>query len=311
MIFRRAKIRLAISYAVVQLVLFAAFGFGIYAYVTTAFDFDVAERDSAIQTAEASFATLRNGILAAYAALVVVVPITSYLLASLAMRPIRASYEAQQRFVDDASHEFRTPLAALQAQLELGLRRRRTDAEYRIILAHSLKSTSQLTEVLDDLLVLSRGAHDADIAMQDIDAGTILIDALEHLAPGDAARVAVDDLPDLVVHGAESMLARALLNIVTNALRYSPPGSVVAVTLARRGAHARFSVVDHGVGMTRDEQGMAFERFWRADSSRASDGRGLGLSIVSEIVRLHDGKVDLESQLGVGTTASIELPLSR
>ncbi len=311
MIFRRAKIRLALSYAVIQLVLFAAFGFGIYAYVTTAFDFDVAERDSAMQTAEAGFSTLRNGILIAYAVLVVIVPLTSYWLASLAMRPILASYEAQQRFVDDASHEFRTPLAALQAQLELGLRRPRTSGEYRTILGHSLNSTVQLTEILDDLLVLSRGAHDTNIVTREFEAAAIVTDAVELLAPGDAARVRVGELPELIVSGAPTMLTRALLNLVTNALRYSAADTVVMITLAKRGGAARIVVTDHGPGMSRADITRAFDRFWRADSSRSTDGRGLGLSIVKEIVSLHGGRVELESHLGVGSMAIIELPLSR
>lgn len=311
MIFRRAKLRLALSYAAVQLVLFAAFGFGIYYYVTTAFDYDVAEGDSAVATAEAGFSTLRTGIIWTYLALVVVIPVTSYLLASLAMRPILASFEAQQRFIDDASHEFRTPLAALQAQLELGLNRQRSTPEYRTILGYSLHSTTQLTGILDDLLVLSRGAHDTNIAMHDVEIGSIVADALDQLAPADAARVLQTEPPELVVSAAPSMLTRAVVNLLTNALRYSPTGSLVTVDVTRQGGTARVSVEDHGSGMNRKDHDRAFDRFWRADASRSSEGRGLGLSIVKEIVGLHGGRVDLESDLGVGTTASITIPLSR
>jgi signal transduction histidine kinase len=311
MIFRRAKLRLALSYAAVQLLLFAAFGLGIYAYVTTAFDYDVAESDSAVLTAEAGFATLRTGLILAYLALVVVIPVTSYVLASLAMRPILASFEAQQRFIDDASHEFRTPLSALQAQLELGLRRRRSDAEYRTILGHSLNSTAQLNEILDDLLVLSRGAHDTNIAMRDVEVGSIISDAIEQLAPGDSARVRHERAAEFVVTAAPSMLTRAVVNLLTNALRYSPPDSFVTVGVTRRGSAARISIKDHGTGMSRAESELAFDRFWRADTSRASQGRGLGLSIVKEIANLHGGRIDLDSQPGIGTTAILEIPLSR
>lgn len=311
MIFRRAKLRLALSYAAVQLLLFAAFGIGIYAYVTTAFDYDVAEGDSAVATAEAGFSTLRTGIIAVYLALVVVIPVTSYLLASLAMRPILASFEAQQRFIDDASHEFRTPLSGLQAQLELGLSRQRSTPEYRTILSDSLHSTAQLNEILDDLLVLSRGAHDTNIAMREVEVGSMVADAIDQLAPVDAARVIRVEPAELVVTAAPSMVTRAVVNLLTNALRYSPTGSMVTLSVTRRGGVARITVEDHGSGMTREERDLAFDRFWRADGSRASEGRGLGLSIVREIVSLHGGRVELDSELGVGTTASVELPLSR
>lgn len=311
MIFRRAKVRLALSYAAVQLVLFAAFGVGIYTYVTTAFDFDALEGDSTTLTAEAGFATLRSGLLIAYLALVIVIPVTSYLLASLAMRPIRASFEAQQRFVDDASHEFRTPLSALQAQLELGLSRHRTTQEYRTIFGHSLHATSQLTVILDDLIVLSRGAHEADIAMREVGVGTLVEEAIAQLSLTEAARVRVSGNRDLVIIAAPSMLTRAILNLLTNALRYSPSDSVVAISLSRRGGFARIGVGDRGLGMSRVERDRAFDRFWRADSSRSSEGRGLGLSIVKEIARLHHGRIELSSELGVGTMALLEVPLSR
>ncbi|MGV8895380.1 MAG: sensor histidine kinase [Rhodoglobus sp.] len=311
MIFRRAKLRLALSYALVQLVLFAAFGLGIYAYVTTAFDYDVADGETAVLSAEAGFANLRTGILIAYAGLIIVIPVTSYLLASLAMRPILASFEAQQRFIDDASHEFRTPLSALQAQLELGLSRPRSSLEYRTILGHSLHSTTQLNEILDDLLVLSRGAHDANTAMRDVEIGSILSDAIDQLPPDDASRVLRNTSPDFVVTAAPSMLTRAVVNLLTNALRYSPAESEVTLTVIKKNGAARITVADRGVGMTREQCSLAFDRFWRADASRATLGRGLGLSIVQEIANLHRGRVDLESELGVGTTASLEIPLSR
>jgi signal transduction histidine kinase len=107
------------------------------------------------------------------------------------------------------------------------------------------------------------------------------------------------------------MLTRAIVNLLTNALRYSPADSPVSVAIVKHGGMVRISVEDQGVGMTREDRARAFDRFWRADDSRSSEGRGLGLAIVKEIVGLHGGRVDLESELGVGTTASVELPLSR
>lgn len=311
MIFHRAKIRLAMSFAVVQLVLFAAFGFGIYAYVTTAFDFDVAESDSSAVPVESAFAALRTGILLAYIALVFIIPLTSYGLATLAMRPIRAAYIAQQGFVDDASHELRTPLTAIQAQLELGLHRPRLLEEYRTVVERSLHSAGQLGEILDDLLVLSRGEADTAVEMAEVEVGSILDAAVELLPPLDAARVEVRLPHELVVSASSSMLSRAVTNLLTNALHYSHPSSKVVLTADRRAGMARIMVEDHGVGMSAAERSKAFDRFWRADASRSSTGRGLGLSIVSRIVSMHGGRVDLASELGVGSVATIELPLSR
>lgn len=310
MIFRRAKLRLALSYAVVQLILFAAFGTAVYVYVTNAFDFDSLGGNPA-NTAEASFATLRAGLLIAYAGLVVVVPVTSYVLASLAMRPIRASFEAQQRFVDDASHEFRTPLSAIQAQLELGLDRPRTAEEYRTAMTRSLGAAARLNQMLDDLLVLSRGARPARAELEPIDLSQVVRVVADEVAAGGTDRILASIEPGLVVSGSSSMLGRAVANLLTNALRYSSAGSPVRLTLSKRGNTARLAVEDHGVGMSRQERGRAFDRFWRADAARSDEGNGLGLSIVQEIARLHHGRVELESEVGVGTVVTLELPLSR
>ena len=310
MIFRRAKLRLALSYAVVQLILFAAFGTAVYVYVTNAFDFDSLGGNPA-NTAEASFATLRAGLLIAYAGLVVVVPVTSYVLASLAMRPIRASFEAQQRFVDDASHEFRTPLSAIQAQLELGLDRPRTAEEYRTAMTRSLGAAARLNQMLDDLLVLSRGARPARAELEPIDLSQVVRVVADEVAAGGTDRILASIEPGLVVSGSSSMLGRAVANLLTNALRYSSAGSPVRLTLSKRGNTARLAVEDHGVGMSRQERGRAFDRFWRADAARSDEGNGLGLSIVQEIARLHHGRVELDSEVGVGTVVTLELPLSR
>jgi signal transduction histidine kinase len=308
MIFRRAKLRLTLWFAAVQLALFAAFGLAVYAYVTSAFDFDAAETSTT--TAEASFATLRTGLLLAYAALVVVVPLTSFVLATLAIRPIKAGFEAQQRFVDDASHEFRTPLSAIQAQLELGLNRERPASDYRGAMSRSLQAVSRLNRMIDELLLLSHGEPPTDIH-EPVRLSAVIADAVESLGEADRVRVDVTEPVELVTEGSSSMLTRATLNLLTNALRYSPVASRVVVTVVRHGRFARIAVTDKGAGMSRREQRHASERFWRADSSRSREGTGLGLSIVAEIVRLHRGRLRLASVPGEGTTAAVEIPLSR
>lgn len=309
MIFRRAVLELTISFALVQLALFAAFAFGVYAYVTTAFDFDSVDGEGEAATAESGFETLRVGLFLAYAALLLIIPLTSYALASLAMRPVRAGYEAQQRFVDDASHEVRTPLSALQAQLELGLDRRRTMTEYRDVLTRSLGAVGRLDRMLDELLLLTRPG--GSVAHDPVDLRSLIEDVVERSAPAIRERVNVEGPQGVIVPGSASMLGRAVANLVSNAARYSPSGSRILVTVSRHGARGRIEVTDQGIGMSARERRHAFERFWRADSSRAVEGTGLGLSIVQEIVRVHDGAVAISASAGSGTTVRLDLPLSR
>ena len=159
MIFRRAIRRLTAAYTVVQLVLFGAFALAVYFYVTGTFDFDTAEvqGEGGLASAEQGFTTLRDALVVIYGALLFVVPVSSWLMARAAMAPVRRSYELQQRFVDGASHEMRTPLAVIQGELELALTRSRTPVEYERAIRVAADATAGLVRLTNDLLLLSRG----------------------------------------------------------------------------------------------------------------------------------------------------------
>jgi signal transduction histidine kinase len=308
-ILRRTTWLLTLSFALVQLALFGAFAIAVYAFVTSRFDFDAAEGGSGV-SAEASFATLRAALLWGFAGLVVLVPATSHLLATLAMRPVRRSFEAQQRFVDDASHELRTPLTAIQAKLELTLLRPRNLATYEAAIREALESSDRLARTLEDLLMLSRTEREAGMTMELLDMAQV-IDETIALDPSIETRVTSVSENGLTVRGSSGLLERAILNLLTNAVRYSGPDDRIEVRAVRQGNSARVEVQDYGIGMTPQEVELAFDRFWRADSSRASDGNGLGLSIVRQIARLHSGYIEIVSKSGAGTTATLRLPLSR
>lgn len=309
MILRRARWRLTLWFATIQLVLYGAFALAVYAYATSAFDIDGAVDRPVAQTAEAGFATLRVALLLAFAALLVVVPLTSHALAVVAMRPVQASFEAQQCFVDDASHELRTPLSALRAQLELAASRPRSPEDYRAAIDRSLIATESLASTISDLLLLSRSEHEQGAAFERIEARDLVERAVRHLPHPD--RIDVHSSVTAYVVGSRGMLERALVNLLTNAARYSSEDSPISVAIHRRSTMMAIEVTDSGIGMTPAELQRATERFWRADASRSTDGNGLGLSIVSEIARMHHGSLQLRSQPDDGTTATLFLPLPR
>lgn len=309
MILRRARWRLTLWFATIQLGLYGAFALAVYAYATSAFDIDGAEDGPVAQTAEAGFATLRVALLLAFAALLVVIPLTSRALAVVAMRPVQASFEAQQRFVDDASHELRTPLSALRAQLELAASRPRSPEDYRAAIDRSLIATESLASTISDLLLLSRSEHEQGAAFERIEAQDLVERAVRHLPH--PARIDVHSSVTAYVVGSRGMLERALVNLLTNAARYSPENSRILVAINRRSTMLAIEITDRGIGMTPAELQRATERFWRADASRSTDGNGLGLSIVSEIARMHHGSLQLRSQPDAGTTATLVIPLSR
>ncbi|MCM6762488.1 HAMP domain-containing histidine kinase [Rathayibacter sp. ZW T2_19] len=312
MIFRRTLLRLTITYSAIVLILLAAFAIGVYSYVTSAFDFDaVAEVPSSGDVAEQGFATLRTALLVCYAVLVVVVPALSFVMARRALAPIRASYDAQQRLVDDASHEFRTPLAVVQGELELALLRERTPAEYRDAIGGSLDVIQHLITLTGDLLLLARGTRqEIRDSFEIVPITSIIGAALNTLDGPDRAGpvISIEADTPAAVRGSADLLARAAANLLQNALTATPADGRITITARADAQHAWIDVHDTGIGMTPEQLYHARERFWRADRSRASRGHGIGLSLVTAIADAHDGRLNMRSQPGHGTTATLELP---
>lgn len=314
MIFRRATIRLTVAYTVIQLAIFAIFAIGVYTFVTGTFDFDVAESDGegAVNAAEQGFALLRTALIIFYACLLIVIPLSSWLMARSALKPIRASFERQQQFVDGASHEMRTPLSIIQGELELALTRSRTPSEYQAAITVALTATDGLIRLTDDLLKLSRTSkEELSDSFTPIDLNQLLRDlAAAAASAGRSAdiHVALHTGPPLRVRGSAELLSRAIGNILDNALKFTRPGGTITLTASTDSGAAVIRVEDDGIGMTPAELAHAFDRFWRAETSRTTPGHGLGLALTRQIMRAHDGTIALESQPGRGSTVTLKLP---
>jgi signal transduction histidine kinase len=315
LIFRRALLRLTLVYTSIQLLLFGVFALAVYAFVTATFDFDADPAEQAVgpDAAEQGFAVLRTALLVCYSVLVLVVPPMSYLMARVALRPLRASYEAQQQFVDAASHEFRTPLAILQGEMELALSRKRDPEEYRRVLEGSLEVVDSLNILTGDLLQLARG----DPAELSSTFGRVSLASVARAAvDGQVIRpgrvpVGVEVEQEVSVTGSPELLTRALGNVVGNALKFTPPTGHVRVTVGEHAGAAVVRVHDTGVGMDADTAAHAFDRFWRADEARSLPGYGLGLALVEQICRAHGGTAAIAGEPGRGTTVTLTFPLSR
>lgn len=308
MIFRRALFRLTVTYALVQLVLFGAFALGIYIFVTGTFDFDRPELagEAFLASAEQGFALLRTGLLVGYAALVVLLPVSSYFMARSALAPIRRSYEVQQRFVDGASHEFRTPLSVIQGELELALAKSRTPAQYRVAMNRALEAAGGLTRLTSDLLLLTReNAGELEATFEPVSLNQLARNVAQ---AQEKARVTVTETRAVTVAGSAELLTRAVTNLVDNAAKFSRDEGGIEITVSSTGKLAHIVVRDRGIGMTADETAHAFDRFWRAQEARATPGFGLGLPLVRQIMAAHHGKVSIASEAGVGTTVTLTLP---
>nr|WP_315465712.1 PAS domain S-box protein [uncultured Rhodoferax sp.] len=223
----------------------------------------------------------------------------------------------KSEFLTAAAHELRTPMVSIFGFSELLTRRKFTEERQTDMLQTIHKQSGLLVKMINELLDLarieSRGGLDMQITAQPLSA--MVHSCIQGLMLKDTDRpVLLADLPDLQVLMDSEKMQQALSNLVSNAFKYSPQGGDVsiAVRTAQDGG-VRYAIVDvrdQGIGMTPEQLERAFERFYRADASGNIPGTGLGLSLVKEIAELHKGRVQLQSSVGVGSTASLWIPLA-
>jgi signal transduction histidine kinase len=218
-----------------------------------------------------------------------------------------------QRFTADASHELRTPLAVLRSEAELSLRRPRTPEEYQQTLKNVVEEATRLGRLADQLLHLSR--HDAGIVecrREPVRLDLLLSDVAEQLQLLAADRelsLRVLERTPCEIRGDDLQLRQALINVLDNALKYTPRGGSITLCCELQGSDAVLEVRDTGLGIPGEHLPRVFDRFYRVDPSRQSTtgGAGLGLAITRSTIRQHGGDVSIQSQEHVGTTVTIRL----
>ena len=210
---------------------------------------------------------------------------------------LEQSRENERRFLADASHELRTPVATLLGNVEYAARHG-ADEE---VLADLRRDAGRLARLVDDLLVLERaGEGERELAAVELDD---LVEAVVHGHDDGADRVKLDRVERVRVQGEPEALRRVLENLIENALVHGPEGGRVTVALTAANGHALLSVRDDGAGPDPANRDRLFERFWRGPDAAQRSGSGLGLSIVSAVVERHGGRVLVD-----GPTFTIELP---
>ena len=226
---------------------------------------------------------------------------------------LEQAYDAQQRFVADASHELRAPLTAIRGNLEL-LRRPHGDAERAVAVDEASRETERLGRLVSDLLTLARAdAGVAPLRREVVALHEVVTDAMRearHIVRGQT--LSIDALEPLVVRGDPDRLLQLLLIALDNAAKYTPAGGRVGVALRRVGGAAEITVRDTGVGIAAEDLPHVFDRFYRADKSRSRElgGSGLGLSIAQWIADAHGGTIALDSTPGVGTVVRTQIPIA-
>lgn len=226
---------------------------------------------------------------------------------------LEESFARLARFTADASHELRTPLTALRSVGEVGLRTARTSEAYKDVIGSMLEEANRLTRVVDNLLVLSRGdAGNVALARAPLDLSEVAASAvgeLDVLAEEKRIRIDVSGGP-APVNADRQTIRQALINLLDNAIKYSPRGSRVEVRIRSDGQICAIDVSDQGPGIPEREHARIFDRFYRWGKMRTQEveGSGLGLAIAQWAVTANDGHIELMSREGRGSTFTIVLP---
>jgi two-component system sensor histidine kinase CiaH len=236
-------------------------------------------------------------------------------LAGRALIPIRNSWEKQQRFVADASHELRTPTAVIHAQTELLFRHPTHSIEQESPnIAVILKESKRMSKLLDDLLTLARSdSNQLEIQSSDIALDSLLREISKQfqlLASTKEIDIKVELQEPLSLWGDEGRIRQLLIILLDNALKYTPPSGQIEVAGRYQSNFVYISVSDSGCGIAEDELPHVFERFYRGDKvrSRSEGGTGLGLSIAQWIVDAHGGVIRIDSKINTGTKVELIFP---
>lgn len=229
---------------------------------------------------------------------------------------LEQSFEQLRRFTADASHELRTPLTAIRSVGEVGLRQRRNENAYREIIGSMLEEADQLGRLVDSLLTLSRAdAGQVKLNPKRVDLADLAREVVNHLrvlAEEKRQTISVEATEPVHATVDRLVLRQAVINLVDNAIKYTPEGGRVWVVARNQPYNPTLEVVDTGSGIAAEHSERIFDRFYRVDKARSRElgGAGLGLAIARWAVEVHGGRIELESEEGEGSTFRIILPFT-
>lgn len=230
---------------------------------------------------------------------------------------LQSSFDQIKQFSIDASHELRTPLTVMRGELELALRSKQSNDAYRQILSSALDEILRMSSIIENLLLLAKGdIGKSTFKFEQVALAPIIKELHEDgemLAERKHIRVTLESVEDLSVSGDTVRLRQLVLNLLDNAIKYTPENGTVALSLVRENGSAKITVQDNGIGIPPEDQPKIFDRFYRVDKGRSREmgGTGLGLSIAQWITETHGGKIFVQSEVNKGSIFSVLLPLFR
>jgi signal transduction histidine kinase len=247
--------------------------------------------------------------------LLFIVPLLSFYLTRKTLKPMQLSYEQQKQFISDVSHELRTPLAIMSGETSFALKTDKSIGEYKMVLQSIDQEINRLTELIENLLLLSRlEKRDFAFKSDPVDLVDLLVDVIMALKSESIKKNIIVNLtpPEnkIIVRGNYFLLRQLFFNILDNAIKYNNFNGQVELDFIYQGDLVLISIADNGIGIKEKELKKVFDRFWRDDRSRSmTKGYGLGLSICKNILKIQNGKIEIKSKENKGTIVKIYLSI--
>ncbi len=319
--FFRARLKLTTIYSAGVFALLVVFSLAIYSFfsknITSNLEYNGQDQEESqnieLQVIQRAKDQLLAVLLTVDGLVIVLVAGMSYYLAGKTLRPIEESYEKQKKFVADAAHELRTPLAVIKTGAETLLMGGARENEYEKFTRDSLEEINFLTALANDLLFLTRGDSFKKNEFEKIDIGLIAkkqAALMREYAKNKQVDLEDDIGGDFHIQGSKPDVKRLLANLIKNAIDYNKPGGKVIVFAGAEKNQVVLKITDNGMGIAQKDLSRVFDRFYKVDMARVktASGAGLGLAIAKEIVDSHGGKMEIESKLGKGTEITIFFP---
>ncbi|NOX32125.1 MAG: HAMP domain-containing protein [Deltaproteobacteria bacterium] len=227
---------------------------------------------------------------------------------------LEQSFQQMTQFSGDVSHELKTPLAQLKCNAEIALRKPRTSGEYQQALRNTIEDTDQLQTIIDDLLFLTKiDSKSWSSSFITVALHEVFLDVFETmygLVQQKRLAIKFETMDAVLIPGDRGLLRRMFINLISNAIQYTPSGGVIVLSLRKAGHQAVLTITDSGIGIPEAALPHIFDRLYRVDPSRSNDtgGSGLGLAIVDTIVARHNGKILVNSTPGHGTIFQVSFP---
>ena len=251
-------------------------------------------------------------------AALIIASVFGHIMAGRAIAPMKEAYEKQKQFAADASHELRTPLSVVMSSAELLLADPSIQSPFlREILGDVKSEVKKMSQLVSDLLMVARSDNNAlKIKIQKVDLGNLLsqnVRMMTPLAEKKEITLTGEGFRKVMISCDEQKIKQLVLILVDNAIKYTPNGGNVKVIMGNSDAEkVYFSVSDSGIGIAPEDKDKIFERFYRVDKARSREmgGNGLGLAIATEILRIHEGKIFVDSIPNQGTTFTVQLKIN-